>query len=163
MTGAWQKALKEFLAPSTLFVGIGNRLRGDDAFGPALIERLHGLASWPLLDAGETPENYIGRVLSFRPEQVLLFDAVRWAGAPGAIGFFQYDEIPWEGGCTHAASLRLFAEALYVRGKCVTALLGAEPRNLEFGAQLSVDMEQSVEAVAAYIKGLDIACSGMMS
>ena len=150
--------MKEFLARGSVLVGIGSRLRGDDAFGPILADRLGGKVHWPVLNVGETPENHIGPILSLEPERVLLIDAVHWGAVPGRIGFFPADEILWGGVSTHATSLRLFAEALFARGGCRVALLGAEPGNTEAGAALSVVMERSVNAVAACVEDLAAAC-----
>src|SRR5574342_1091615 len=45
-----------------LILGVGNRLRGDDAVGPLLVEHLQGKVDIPLIDAGEVPENYLGPI-----------------------------------------------------------------------------------------------------
>jgi len=155
MEEAWQRALKRFMGPPAVLVGIGNRLRGDDAFGPLLIDRLNGKVPWQAVDVGETPENYIGRILSLEPERVLLLDAVHWSATPGRIGFFPSSQIPWGGISTHAASLRLFAEVLRDQGKCLVAVLGAEPGNTDLGAPLSREMERSVRAVAETLEHLE--------
>jgi len=130
-------------------VGIGNRLRGDDGFGPLLVDHLRGCVGWPLVDAGETPENHIGRIVSFSPERVLLLDAVAWGSRPGGIGFFPGDEIPFDGVCTHSMSLRLFADMLTARADCAVGLLGIQPKGLELGRPLSAEVESGVGEVAA--------------
>ena len=161
MSQAWQDALKEFLKPRSVLVGIGSRLRGDGAFGPVLADRLQGKVHWPVLDVGETPENHIGPVLSFEPESVLLVDAVHFGGSPGRIGFFPPDEVAWEGVSTHAASLRLLAEILRSRGGCFVALLGAEPANTGIGAPLSPEVKHAVDVIAACVEQLASACHEM--
>ena len=151
MSDAWQTGLSDFVTPRAVLVGIGNRLRGDDAFGPILIDRLQGRVPWPLVDTGETPENYVGKVLSFGPDRVLLLDAVRWGEAPGTLGFFRADEIPWGGASTHGASLRLFADLLRAENGCVSALLGPEPACTDVCAPLGPDVERSVADVDEYL------------
>lgn len=158
MIEAWQRALKAFLGPCAVLVGIGNRLRGDDAFGPILVDLLQGKVHWPVLDVGETPENYIGSILSLEPKQVLLLDAAKWGAPPGKIGFFPSGEILWGSISTHAASLRLFAEVLGDRGGCVAALLAAQPGSTEMGAPLSTEVKQSVNAIAACVESFAGAC-----
>ena len=143
--------LAGFLQSRTVLVGVGNRLRGDDAFGPVLVDRLREKISWPVLDAGETPESYIGRIASFRPQNVLLLDAVRHGAAPGNIGFFATDAIPFQGISTHAISLCLFAELLALRAGCSVALLGVEPGSVALGAPLSAEMAESLERVVQHL------------
>ena len=36
-----------------LLLGVGNRLRGDDAVGSLLVERLQGRVDIPMIDAGD--------------------------------------------------------------------------------------------------------------
>ena len=151
MTDAWQQALEEFLRPRLILVGIGNRLRGDDAFGPILVDRLRGRISSPLFDAAETPENYIGRIASLEPERILILDAVRWGASPGCIGFFPTDAIPFGGVSTHAVSLRLFAELTASRAECPVALLGAEPKGTAMGDPLSPEVGTSIDRLAQYL------------
>ena len=147
MTEPWEKELTAFLRPRTALVGIGNRLRGDDAFGPLVVDKLAGRSPWPVWDAGEAPEGDIGRIASLKPERVLLLDAVRWGASPGAIGFFALQTIPWQGVSTHAISLRLFAELLSYRTGCTVALLGPEPRYTGMGLPLCAEVRGSVECV----------------
>ena len=154
MIESWQTKLKEFVAPRTMFVGIGNRLRGDDAFGPLLIERLPHESRWPSLDVGETPENFIEKILSEQPEHVLFLDAVKWGAAPGEIGFFPAEDIPWSGISTHCASLRLFSDLLHARGDCVSAFLGPQPKSTEFCESLSDEVAESVVSIATFLTEL---------
>jgi len=151
MSEAWEEALTGFLRPRSVLVGVGSRLRGDDAFGPLLVDRLHDQVCWPLCDAAETPENYIGRIASHEPERVLILDAVRSGVAPGRIGFFPAGAICVGGVSTHMISLRLFAELLAARTACAVALLGAEPGRTAVGAPLSPEMEASLSTVARHL------------
>ena len=159
MIEAWQNALKEFLRPRSVLVGIGNALRGDDAFGVVLADRLSGKVRWPVLSVGETPENHIGPILSSEPDRVLLMDAVTCGAAPGRIAFFAPDEILCGGVSTHAASLGLFAEMLCAWGGCSAAVLGAEPCHMEMAAPLSDEVAHGVNVVAAFVEELGSASS----
>jgi hypothetical protein len=61
---------KHRLKGKVLLIGIENPLRGDDASGPALIEVLANRVSSDLLDAGEVPESYVGRILEARADTI---------------------------------------------------------------------------------------------
>ncbi|MBD3277109.1 MAG: hydrogenase maturation protease, partial [Candidatus Aegiribacteria sp.] len=76
--------LNDKLRGRVVFVGIGNLLKGDDALGPKLVEELasKGLKT---VDAGTTPENYIGKVASMEPDTVVLIDAVHLDSKPGSV------------------------------------------------------------------------------
>ena len=41
-----------------VLVGIGNSMRGDDGFGPLVVDLLGDKTSVPLFNVGETPENW---------------------------------------------------------------------------------------------------------
>ena len=45
-----------------LILGIGNRLRGDDAVGSILAERLAKKLDVPIIDEGNVPENYLAPI-----------------------------------------------------------------------------------------------------
>ena len=71
------------LRGKTVIVGIGNSLRGDDGFGPALVQRLQGRVRPVCIDAGVAPENYLGRIVKEQPDTVLLVDAAHLGLEPG--------------------------------------------------------------------------------
>ena len=154
MSPTWQQAVADFTRRRCALVGIGNRLRGDDAFGPMLCDRLRGRIACPVFDAGETPENMVGAVAAARPERVLLLDGVRSGNAPGDIVFFPIEAVPYGGVSTHGASLRMFAEFLTWRAGCEAALLGVEPGSLAMGAPLSDEVRRSLETAADWLERL---------
>jgi len=151
----WRNALEALLGRGSVIVGIGNRLRGDDAFGPVLLDVLRGRVRWPLVDAGDAPENYTGAVLALNPKAVLLVDAARWGAAPGSLGVFSPRELGSGGVSTHSASLRLFSSVVEERCGCSVMVLAAEPETTAFGMALSGRMRQAVAAVASCLAGLD--------
>jgi len=61
--------------------GIGSSERGDDAFGPYIIEHIRENQWMKKIDCGLYPENYLVRILDAEPELVIFFDTV--AGADG--------------------------------------------------------------------------------
>jgi hydrogenase 3 maturation protease len=74
--------LAPVLQTTSLIVGVGNVLRGDDAFGSLLAQRLKGKLSIKVVDAGSVPENYLGLIVKENPDTVLLIDAVDFGGQP---------------------------------------------------------------------------------
>lgn len=60
--------------------GIGNAERGDDRFGPFIIERLKERPALKKIDCGSWPENHLNDIVSFSPDLVIFFDTVRVPG-----------------------------------------------------------------------------------
>ncbi|MHC4292856.1 MAG: hypothetical protein ACYSTX_01070, partial [Planctomycetota bacterium] len=59
--------LKALTDTNTLFIGIGQVLKGDDAIGPLLVEKLKGKISADIIEAGTVPENYIQPIVKKAP------------------------------------------------------------------------------------------------
>lgn len=173
----WKTSLRLALSPRPdgrpprlAVVGIGQRLRGDDGAGPAVVGRLAGLlpdASLLLLDAGHAPENCLGPIIRFRPDVILLIDAARGDGAPGTTVWLRPEEAEGRGGSTHTLSLAMLAGYLAAESGAAVHILGIEPANVAFGEGLSPAVEQAVAEVSAtlgdYWRKLRTACSAMAS
>src|SRR5574342_1429847 len=84
-----------------LILGVGNRLRGDDAAGPLLVEHLQGKVDIPLIDAGDVPENYLGPIEESGADLVLIIDATDMDADAGAIGIFNIDQVQDKSVSTH--------------------------------------------------------------
>lgn len=134
-------------------LGIGNPLRGDDAFGPALIERLLqlDLPDTVLLDAGTTPENYTGPIARESPDFVLIADIAHLEREPGSISMLKGEEILRSGLTTHDQSPRMFLEQLSLRlgDRAAVWMLGVQPASVEFGADMSPEVAGALEDVVA--------------
>jgi len=56
--------------------GVGNVERGDDAFGPSVIEHLYEGETLRKIDSGLFPENYLNKIVSLLPDLVIFLDTV---------------------------------------------------------------------------------------
>ena len=129
--------LSHLLLGRVLIVGIGNQLRADDGFGPSLIKRLQGKIKADCLDAGLSPENYIGKIIKFIPDVILFIDAVSIQQPPSTIRLIKAEQIPEYGFSTHNMSPRLMIDNIKSQIKTEIFMLGIEPENLEFGESIS--------------------------
>lgn len=128
-----------------LIVGVGNRMRADDAFGPLAIDRLKESMDlpqdWLLLDAEEVPENALGLVDKEKPDRVLLIDACDWGGQPGEVRFFSADELlklPIRILSTHGVPLSFWVKMTLIDHPELTIeLLGIQAKNVGFNESLS--------------------------
>ncbi len=142
--------LGEILTPPILVVGVGNRLRGDDGAGPALVDELsrRGIQA---LDCGVAPENYLEKIVLARPQTVLFVDAADVGGAAGDMRLADAKEISGHTLSTHAASLGLACEYLNARIAVRIFLLGIQPLRLELDTGLSPAVETAVKSLAEMI------------
>ena len=148
----WRRRLADELKRSTVVVGMGNPLRGDDAAGTLVAAALQS-CSWPsVCDAGMVPENVVGRVCALSPDNVIIVDAVDFGGEPGAQAWFAPDEIDGKFASSHAPSLELFAAFVETETSARTAVLGIQPGCCDFGAEVSPAVVRAVDQVVDAFK-----------
>jgi len=131
-----------------LLIGVGNRLRGDDAVGPLLVERLQGQVNIPLLDAGDVPENYIGPIEDSGVELVLVVDAVEMGARVGDTAIFDIEQVQNRSVSTHTANLGLLFKVIPPDKRPQVIMLGIQPGEMEFGQGLTVSVRKTLEALA---------------
>ncbi|NQU19360.1 hydrogenase maturation peptidase HycI [bacterium] len=129
--------LSHLLLGRVLIVGIGNQLRADDGFGPALISRIQNKTTASCLDVGSSPENYIGKIVKLKPDVILFVDAVSMEEEPSTMRLIKAEQIPEYGFSTHNMSPRLMIDNIKSQIKTEIFMLGIEPENLEFGESIS--------------------------
>lgn len=125
-----QAALRALLTPRCVLLGVGNRRRGDDGFGPAVVAHLRGKTTVPLYDGGVAPENYVERVARHAPECVVLIDAADLGALPGTLRLCRPADLGVGGVSTHAGSLALLAQYWQTACGARTILLAAQPSYL---------------------------------
>lgn len=145
-----------------VIVGIGNSLRGDDGAGPYLInllsERIEkskrgGLkGKIYLVDAGEAPENYTGKIASLRPNSIILVDAIDLGKSPGEVGIVESHQILDTTTSTHNFSLRLVCDYLKERTRAPVLVIGIQPQAVDFGKGLSDSVRKGAEELAQVVK-----------
>jgi hydrogenase maturation protease len=133
-------------------LGVGNPGRGDDGFGPRLVERLRerlgGDACPRLLDVGTCPERYVGVAAREGCQELVFADAVDFGGAPGSLLVAGTEELAARrvGTSTHRVPLPVLAQ--YAEGLGTRAwLLGVQPASLREGEAPSPEVEGTLEAL----------------
>jgi len=146
------------LRPSVLVLGIGNRLKGDDAVGPYIASLLSesqgnqvvapGDFTIVALDCGTVPENYTGIVRRVRPYHLVLVDAADMGLEAGAVRIVPVDMIGSLGLSTHSMPLSMFISYVAdIAGR--TTLIGIQPEGMQLGADLSDDVAIAARCLAA--------------
>lgn len=126
-----------WVTPATVILCIGSDLRGDDAAGLLVARQLAGTVPWEVIDAQTVPESYLGRIVQARPDCVLVVDALNFGAPAGTIEVVEPDEIAGQGPSTHGPALEVFLEALGMMCPCRCAVVGIQPRQVQFGAAVS--------------------------
>ena len=124
----------------TVIVGIGNPLRGDDGFGPTLIARLRGKVNAICIDAGNAPENYLGRIVNEAPDTIVLVDVAHLGLDPGHYRLLHPEEILQHGLTTHDMSSRMLIEFLQTETSAAIMMIAVQPQQLVLGEALSAPM-----------------------
>jgi len=145
----------------TAFIGVGNRLWGDDAAGPELLKRL--MEEWAVrgtsstfqgqyffIDAGEFPEDWLIRVADLEPDVILVIDAMELHAEPGSMAVLEPEALP-EAVCysTHRLPLRTLLRLWEERGSRAF-VLGIQPKDVIFKEGLSPEVKMSVDSLAQF-------------
>jgi hydrogenase 3 maturation protease len=143
MTGEMKKRLRGVVA----IVGIGNIMRGDDGFGPKLIESLvKKRVKAHLFDCGTVPENYIFPILSTSCDTIILVDAADLGAPAGSVKALDLKDISSSGISTHNSSIRLFTDLLMTgKDNLNIFAVSIQPKRIAFGDPLSDEVRAGIE------------------
>ena len=130
-----------------LILGIGNRLRGDDAVGSILAERLDQKVAVPVIDAGDVPENYLGPIEASRADLVLVLDAADLGASPGDLSLIEMNQLKDMGIATHASNLALLFQAIPESRRPEALLVAIQPEQTEAGLGLSRSVEHTMKGL----------------
>jgi hydrogenase 3 maturation protease len=146
----------------TMVLGIGNRLGGDDAAGPCLVDMLNQRwkkvkAGAPIeitaIDAGTAPESYTSVIRRHRPDLLILVDAANMGLPPGTRRTIPPEKIGILSFSTHHMPLSTFIS--YVKEFCgKVVLVGVQPEGAGMSKHLSEVVRKSVkELVDVVLEG----------
>lgn len=140
-------AFSEYQNREIVFVGLGNRWRGDDGVGLLLVEQLQlspRLAGAHFILAGTNPENYLQQILDCQARLVIFIDASRFQGYPGQMTWRTSDQIDTMGLSTHAYSIKLVEQYLRANQSLEFMYLLVEPEQTTPGKGFSNTILQSL-------------------
>ena len=136
-----------------VILGIGNSVRRDDFVGMAVVRRLERarLSHVHLIETGEVPESYLGVVENIHPTHVLIVDAAEMDAPVGSVKLVSPEKIAGLSLSTHALPLSVVSEYLASMTKAKIALLGIQPKAIDFGEGLSQELRDIVEPLSQSI------------
>ena len=130
--------LKNVLKGRVTIVGMGNKMRGDDGFGPILSSRIKDKISANVINTGLTPENHLKEIRKSKPDTILLIDAADFKGIVGEVRIFKKSDIPSYGLSTHNMSPALFLSLLETDTKAHIYMLAVQPQKTDVSSTLSI-------------------------
>ncbi|MCK5000012.1 MAG: hydrogenase maturation protease [Anaerohalosphaera sp.] len=146
------ECLSKCASQKTIIVGIGNTLKADDGVGPAICERIRSVIPVDVIDTGTVPENYIQHIKNKRSRNIIIIDAIDFAGVPGSIKIFSPDQLDTMMLSTHILSPKFFVDMITADNDTEVIVIGIQPASTELAKPLSVDVEQAVQRLAEILK-----------
>lgn len=131
-----------------MILGIGNDMRGDDALGSVLAQKMSNLFSENkdvvIFDGKTVPENFTGAIKRENPSHIILLDAVKMKETPGYIKFVNKEEIANYSISTHAMPLSFFIKYLESTSPSELILLGIQPKDMNLICEISSEVQKSM-------------------
>ncbi len=129
-------------------LGVGSELRGDDAAGILVVERLdklHRKASdkhrkFRVFVGSTAPENLTGEIKAFEPDHVLIIDSADMGRRAGTVELINPDKVGGLSFCTHSLPPKIMADYLIQSLGCEITIIGIQPKDIAFGSPLSKEV-----------------------
>jgi hydrogenase 3 maturation protease len=145
--------LRSHLKGKTIILGIGNTLKGDDGIGSILAARIKGKVPYTVYDAGPGPENYLGKIVKDKPDNVVILDAVDFGASPGEFNIFEVGDLASVNFfATHDASISLAINYLQNNLKVDIIILAVQPKGVVFGEKLSQEANKALEELEGWFR-----------
>ena len=159
MANELKKELENWFSSAKRIVlaGIGNPIRTDDYLGLKIIEQLKSKlpATVLLLEAETVPESYLLDIEEFKPTHVLLIDAASLGLHPGEAILVDAEQIAdYPAITTHLLPLNIFCEYVRQTTGAKIALLLVEPKSMEFGEGLTLEVQAAAERLTKILAEL---------
>jgi len=101
-----------------------------------------------VLDGGLAPENFTGVLRRFRPDMLLLIDAVWFGNRPGAIMRLEGAQATGMGASTHLQPLSNLSQFLVREMGCEVHILGIQPMQMDFDQPMSAPVRRACRNLA---------------
>ena len=146
--------LLEILKGKTVVLGIGNTLKGDDAAGSLLIEKIKKFSNFLCINCEEVPENYTGDIISEKPDTLLIIDAVNIGSEPGDIFILKPEQL--QDDCSDAHRVPLKVLILYLKNYIEPDIyiLGIQPKLIGFSEKISEEVSGSISILEKMFKDI---------
>jgi len=154
-----QTSLERWLNKSRKIViaGIGNSIRNDDFVGVKIVQELRNKVSEKviLFECETVPESFLQPIIELNPTHIILIDVAYMGLEPGNIKLVKPEQIiNFSPITSHILPLRIFCEFIKKTTKAKIALLLIEPKNTDFGEELSYEVQISFKKIVNLLSKL---------
>jgi hydrogenase maturation protease len=142
--------------PHIVVIGVGNLLLKDEGIGIHALKALQESGLPPevrLIDGGTSPDLI---ACTRAGEKLIIIDAARAGGEPGAIYRFRPDDLAGEKGVLTSAhelgvvpNLKLMS--LLGNEPKETVIIGIEPKEIDFGIELSAELQRKLPEIVRVV------------
>jgi hydrogenase 3 maturation protease len=141
--------LKELLDRATrlLFIGVGNVLKRDDGVGVVISRQIKERPGILSLTVEVSIENYIGKINSMEPEEIVIIDCMELGSTPGSYRLLALQDVEDITFNTHNISLGRLGDFF----QFPSYVLGIQPESLEFGDSLSQSVADAAREIVQQI------------
>ncbi|MFA4888126.1 MAG: hydrogenase 3 maturation endopeptidase HyCI [Candidatus Omnitrophota bacterium] len=147
--------IKAHLKGKVVILGIGNTLRNDDGLGSILAKRLKNKVPYIVYDSGANPENYLGKIIRDKPDNIVIIDAVDFGGKPGEFKVLEGQDIETVNFfSTHDASISLAINYLQSSFKVDIIILSIQPKSVDFGEEISPEVLKTITELEQWFDGM---------
>lgn len=138
--------LKAHLKGKVVIIGIGNTLRGDDGVGSLLASWIKDKIPYTVYDVATSPENYLGKIIKDKPDNLVIIDAVDFGAKPGEFSLLEAQDLKATNlFCTHNASIGLTINYLQSNLKVDIIILIIQPKTILFSENLSPEVNATLD------------------
>lgn len=130
-----------------LFIGVGNVLKSDDGVGVIISRQIVERPGILSLTVEVSIENYIGKINSREPEEIVIIDCMDLGSSPGTYRLMELKNVEDITFNTHNISLCKLGDFFHYP----TYVLGVQPRSVEFGEELSPSVMDSANRIVNMI------------
>ncbi|MCK4747008.1 MAG: hydrogenase maturation protease [Bacteroidales bacterium] len=130
-----------------LFIGVGNVLKSDDGVGVVISRQIEERGNIRALTVEVSIENYIGKINSMEPGEIVILDCMELASNPGSYRIMALDHVEDITFNTHNISLGRLEDFF----DYPTYVLGIQPRTLAFGDELSPPVKKAATQIISQI------------
>lgn len=141
--------MKELLDRATrlLFIGVGNVLKRDDGVGVVISRQIKERPEVLSLTVEVSIENYIGKINSMEPEEIVIIDCMELGSPPGSYRLLALQDVEDITFNTHNISLGRLGDFF----QFPSYVLGIQPESLEFGDSLSQSVADAAREIVQQI------------
>ncbi|MCK5134160.1 MAG: hydrogenase maturation protease [Bacteroidales bacterium] len=130
-----------------LFIGVGNVLKSDDGVGVIISRHIVERPEISTLTVEVSIENYIGKINSMKPGEIVIIDCMELGSEPGTFRLLTLDKVEDITFNTHNISLGRLGDFF----NYPTYVLGIQPQNVAFGDELSPPVLEAANQITRQI------------